>query len=60
MGEGEMRARAVPVQGAALSVTASPRIGLGETIQIRVPIGGMHGAELSFETGAGGGGDVAK
>jgi hypothetical protein len=52
MGEGEMRARAVAVQGAALSVTASPRIGLGETIQI--------GAELSFETGAGGGGDVAK
>ena len=53
MGEGAVRARAVPVQGAALSVTASPRIGLGETIQIRGPTGAMHVTELPFETGAG-------
>ena len=60
MGEGAVRARAAPVQGAALSVTASPRIGLGETIQAGSPLAQCMGPSSPSRPARGDEGDVAK
>ena len=54
MGEGAVRGRAVPVRRAALSVTASPRIGRGETIHARGLLWRVQGGN------AAGGADVAE